>query len=489
MTIGSPHKVLHVAVELAPLVKLGGLGDVLGSLPKSLVRSGKVDARILLPAYPGVLENAEKYGYKFKRTGVSVSAAVNWRAWSASVLEGKVEGVTVYLLEQPELFSDPHVYPNDLNAETMLPFVFLCYAALELPKAVGWTPEIYHVHDWSTAILPLALRWHRYYRSMAEQFDVVLMLHNLAHQGLVDPAIVDGWGFVPEAFSIDGMEFYGRANLLKGAALASDSIIAVSPHYSWDIQTFDGGFGLHGVFSMLRAKLSGILNGIDYDIWSPATDKMLPAHFSSEDQAGKAVCRAKLIERCGWQDDGKPILLFIGRLVMQKGVDIMLRVLETKLGDSCRAVVIGSGAQEYEAWTEHLQRVFPQTFSCLNGFDEEFAHLAYAGSDILIMPSLFEPCGLSQIIAMSYGTVPVVRNTGGLADTVIDFDGSPDGTGFIFSDYSTFELEHAINRAIGAYWDKDRWKVVMTNAMRANFSWDQSTKAYISVYDRLKAGD
>lgn len=480
------HKVLHVTVEMAPFEKQGGLGDVLGALPKSLVRSG-VDARVLLPAFPGVIEKVKKHGLKCERLPEKVHAAIDWRVYSASVL--KVDaGAPVYILEQDELFTDPKVYPSEMSADSMIPFVFLSYAALELPKAAGWTPEIYHVHDWSAAILPIALRWHRHYKKMAEAFDIVLMLHNMAHQGIVDPSMIESWGLEPGAFSLDGMEFYGQANILKGAALASDAIIAVSPHYSWDIQTFDGGFGLHGVFSSLRSRLTGILNGIDYDVWSPEKDDVIPAHFSADSLGGKSICRARLLEHCGWKDDGKPILLFVGRLVQQKGVDIMLRMYETGMLDHCRAIVVGSGGLEYSSWADYLRKIRPDAFWSLTQFDEDLAHLAYAGADILIMPSLFEPCGLSQLIAMSYGTIPVVRNTGGLADTVIDFDSSPDGTGFIFSDYSSDELARATYRAITAFHDKDRWGTVMSNAMNADFSWDASTKAYISVYDRLKNG-
>jgi starch synthase len=285
------------------------------------------------------------------------------------------------------------------------------------------------------------------------------------------------------------MEFYGQANILKGGILASDAITTVSPHYSWDIQTPDGGFGLHGLFGSLRGKLTGILNGIDYDVWRPDVDSELPANFSVNDLSGKAACRKKLFEMCGWADDGKPVALFVGRLVQQKGVDILLTALERMLGESCRAVVIGSGLGQYEEWVRELKRSYPDCFWGFVGFGEDIAHLAYAGADMLLMPSLFEPCGLSQMIAMSYGTVPVARCTGGLADSVIDFDGSPDGTGFLFSDYSADELAQATFRAIAAFSDKSRWNTVIKNAMMSNFSWAASTDAYINLYDNLVSGN
>jgi starch synthase len=370
-----------------------------------------------------------------------------------------------------------------------MPFAFLSFAGLELPACIGWKPDIVHVHDWFTSILPIALKWHRHYRTMMSDYDVVLTIHNLAYQGVIDQSILASWGLTGEAFSLDSMEFYGQANILKGGIVACDAVTTVSPHYSWDIQTPDGGFGLHGLFNSLRGKLTGILNGIDYDIWHPDVDDELPAKYSVLDLSGKALCRKKLLELCGWTDDGRPIVLFVGRLVQQKGVDILFTALERALGESCRIVVIGSGMPQYEEWARELHRSHPDRFWCFIGFGEDVAHIAYAGADILLMPSLFEPCGLSQMIAMAYGTIPVVRNTGGLADSVIDFDGSPDGTGFIFSDYSADELAQATYRAIDAFGDGSRWNVVVKNAMRADFSWATSTDVYINLYDSLRGGN
>jgi starch synthase len=484
----APIRTLHVAVEMAPLVKQGGLGDVLGALPKAL-RGRSVDARVLLPAYPGAMDYLKEHGIEAKRLPERVYAALNWRVYSADVFETEVGGVPVYLLDQPELFSNPSVYPQSLSRVSVMPFAFLAMAALELPKRAGWKPDIFHVHDWSAAILPITLRWHKHYRALRPEYDVVFTIHNLAHQGMIDAASLTSWGMTKEAFSIDGLEFYGQANLLKGGLVSSDAITTVSPHYSWDIQTPEGGFGLHGVFGSLKGKLRGILNGIDYDVWSPSKDPLIPARFSVKDLSGKAECRKKLIEMCHWEDDGKPIVAFVGRLVQQKGIDILFTMLDWFMVDNFRAVVIGSGMSQYEDWAQQFSRSYPDYFWCFTGFNEEMAHLAYAGSDITVMPSLFEPCGLSQLIGMSYGSIPVVRCTGGLADTVIDFDASPDGTGFVFSDYSTDELLKAMYRATGAYQDKDRWAALVKNAMSADFSWDVSTASYISLYSGLKNGD
>lgn len=481
-------RVLHVTTEMAPLAKLGGLGDVLGALPKTQRKDG-VDARVLLPCYPGVMERVKKEGYRGEKLSRTLNVALNWRVYTANVWRIDAAGVWVYLLEQPELFTNPSIYPYALLPETVLPFVFLSQAALELPAVAEWEPHVLHAHDWPAAVLPISLKWHRHYKCMAANYDVVITVHNLAHQGIVDPELLSAWGLEEGAFSIEGLEFYGQANLLKGGLLAADAVTAVSPHYSWDIQTQDGGFGLHGVFSSMRNKLTGILNGIDYDVWNPRTDSSLPANFDASDMSGKAVCRRKLLEMAKMPVDDKPVLTFVGRLVQQKGVDILLEALDWILIDNCRVVLIGAGSQQYEEMAREFQSSYPEHSWCCTDFNEELAHLAYAGSDMLLMPSLFEPCGLSQMIAMAYGTVPIVRSTGGLSDSVIDFDTSPDGTGFLFSDYSADELCQAMYRAFNAFEDKPRWNQVVKNAMKADFSWTASAKAYIDLYNNLRNGD
>jgi len=484
-------RVLHVTSEMTPFVKAGGLGDVLGALPKALRRDG-VDARALIPAIPGVMERAEAEGFTLKKLPGTLNVALDWRVYSANVWRAEAsDGVKmpIYLLGQDELYTNPSIYPDILSHESVLPFVFLSLAALELPAFLGWKPQILHVHDWPTAILPVALKHHHYYKSMAQGYDVILTVHNPAHQGIIDPGILAGWGLEDEAFSLDGLEFYGQANLLKGGLLAADAITTVSPHYSWDIQTQDGGFGLHGVFSSSRHKLTGILNGIDYDVWNPRKDRYLPSGFDAKDLSGKALCRAKLLDIAGMPDDGKPLMTFVGRLVPQKGIDILLPALDWSLVDNCRMVLVGSGLQQYEEMVHEFRRSYPEHFWCFTEFSEELAHLAYAGSDVLVMPSLFEPCGLSQMISMAYGTIPIVRGTGGLADSVIDFDASGDGTGFIFSDYNSDELCQAMYRAFDVFSDHSRWSQVVQNAMRADFSWTTSAKAYIDLYQNLRNGD
>ncbi len=482
-----PVRVLHVSPEMAPLVKQGGLGDVVGALPKALRALG-ADCRVLLPAWPGVLDRARDRRLTLRRLPRNVHVALKWRVYSGRIWRTDVDDVPVYLLEQPELFANPDVYPASLEPEDALPFCFLSLAALELPGTVSFEPRILHVHDWTVAGVPAALRWHRHYQGHADRYDTVLTIHNLAHQGILDPRVLESWGFPRAAFALESMEFFGQINLLKGGIVAADAVTTVSPRYSWEIQTRDGGMGLEGVLASRRNKLSGIVNGIDPAIWSPGADEVLPARFDAEDLSGKAECRRVLLDRIGFPDDGEPLMLFIGRLVEQKGIDLILDSAE-RLLEGRRLLVVGTGQPYYLDRVRDLAARRPDRVFSFNEFDEDFAHLAYAGSDLLVMPSLFEPCGISQMIAMAYGTIPVVRAVGGLADTVIDVDGSPDGMGFLFSDYDAEEFLRAVERACGRLSDPAEAREIRRRGMRRDFSWGASASAYLHLYlDLLGVG-
>ena len=337
-----------------------------------------------------------------------------------------------------------------------------------------------------------ALRWHRYYSSFNEDYDTVFTIHNLAFQGIIDPSVLDGWGFSPKAYSnldSDSMEFFERLNMVKGAITTSEAFTTVSPSYSWDIQTTNGGLGLDGVIVAHRDKLRGIINGIDYEIWNPETDSFIPSNYSLKNMNGKEKCKKALLKECGWEDDGRPLLIFVGRLTEQKGIDIMIQGIRPFLAKKARCIIVGSGNDIYTRKIKEFEKENPDSLHAILEFNEEMAHLTYAGGDILVMPSLFEPCGLSQLIAFSYGTIPVARATGGLADTVIDADGSADGTGFLFTDYSSAELKKAIERALTAKKDHEKWDGIVRNAMSADFSWDNSAKAYSELYRDILTSD
>ncbi len=485
----SALRVLHVSPEMAPLVKKGGLGDVVGALPRKMQELG-VDGRVLLPLWPGVPEVLRKMHVSLSRETEKIHVSLDWRVYSAEVCPALVQGVQVYLLDQPELFGNPQVYPRETDEETTLPFVFLSYAALELEKAIRWRPHIIHAHDWPGAFIPAALQWHRHYKNLGGNYDTVLTLHNMAHQCVVEKSALNVWGLEPRAFSIGAMEFYGQVNVLKGGINASGAVTTVSPQYSWEIQTMKGGFGLDGVLLQNRKKLRGILNGIDYEVWDPSKDPLLPHSYDPKNLEGKKACRAKLLQECGFPEENRPLFVFISRLVEQKGIDLILGSMEELVRRNVRILILGSGHEVVERAFQEQMRRFPGKIWLHTGFNEPLAHLLYAGGDFLLMPSLFEPCGLSQLIAMRYGTVPVVRAVGGLSDTVIDVEGSPeDGNGFVFLDYSHEEFLKAVDRGLSLHAKTGEWQALVSRNMQVDFSWKRSARLYQQLYGSLLEGN
>ena len=339
-------KVLHVSPEAVPFCKVGGLADVAGSLPPSLRNSG-ADCRLLLPAWDGVLDTARKNGLKLVRVPRSVDVAIRWKVHKGTLWMSSGEGLPVYFLESP-FFEGKQIYPQQLDPESVLPFVFLSLAALELADAAEWYADVMHCHDWGTAPLISALLWHRYYRFMFSQYKTVFTIHNLAHQGLLPLHSLRDWGLVDDAFTLNGLEFYGGANLMKGAITGASAVTTVSPAYSREIQTENGGVGLGGLLRSHNSKIHGILNGLDTEYWNPATDSLLFHNYSPDDLAGKAQCRNTLFDQLGWKEDGRPLFTSVGRMVDQKGFDILLPAIQRMVEWGCRLYLVGSGQHEYE---------------------------------------------------------------------------------------------------------------------------------------------
>lgn len=484
-----PISVLHVASEMAPLIKTGGLGDVAGALPKVL-RGHGADARVLMPAWPGVLDAADGCGYLRSRAAGDISVALDWRVYTAKVWKAVCGGLPVYILEQPELFNSERIYPDSTAPRAALPFIFLSLAAFELTRTIGWTPRLYHTHDWQTAALPAAMRWHRRYARDTGKIGSVFTIHNIAYQGIFDPSGVEDWGFHPQAYSQldpESMEFYGGLNLMKGALTTSDAITTVSPRYSREILLPEYGFGLDGVIRSRQNALTGILNGIDRDVWNPETDRLIAGNYSADIPAGKMECRKAMFEKFAWKDDGRPVLAFVGRLTEQKGIDIMLGALEKLPAEKAHVVMVGSGDDYYNGKLSAFAARRKGSVHVITDFSEEGAHMVYAGSDIFLMPSRFEPCGLSQMIACAYGSVPVVRATGGLADTVFDADRDTAGNGFVFTDCTPDALLGAIHRAINAFYEPECWGRIVRNAMTKDFSWEASAAEYMKLYRSMLA--
>lgn len=465
---------------MAPLSKVGGLADVVSSLPKALVRL-RTDARVLIPAYPGVLDKAHDMGLRVTRIKRDIHVALNWRVTTAKLWKIQYEDVPVYAIDNCELFNNPLIYPEDIDPESILPFCFLSLAGYELSQAISWKPDILHAHDWGTSLVPISGKWHPFYSMVGKEYTTVYTIHNLAHQGIVSPSILDGLG-MEDSFTINRLEFFGSVNLMKGALITSDAVTTVSPRYAQEITGETMGVGLDGVIRERQDKIRGILNGLDTRYWDPLTDQLIPCNYSSEQMAGKRSCKEALLEKTGLEDISRPLVTMVGRLYSQKGIELVIGNMDDVIKEGANIFILGSGDETFERALEEKASSLPHRVSFARGYNEPLAHLAYAAGDIFLMPSLFEPCGLSQLIALRYGNIPLVRETGGLADTILDADKNTRGYGFVFSDFSSSSMLLACKRALQAFYSGERWNNIMTRAMKMDFSWDHSAPEYQSLY-------
>jgi starch synthase len=373
------------------------------------------------------------------------------------------------------------------------PYVFFCRAALEMLKRLKprWRPDILHCNDWHTGLLPVYAR--EFYQDVPVIADTasVFTIHNLAYQGNFRNEKWTATGLPESLRSVDGLEFYGEWTFLKGAMMFADQINTVSENYAREIQTVEYGSGLQGLMQTLhtRGALSGIINGIDYEVYNPATDPRIPCHFSADSPIGKAQCKAALQAESGLpQISDIPVIGLISRLADQKGLDLIHQISESLLRQPVQFVLLGTGDPAYERYFTQLQTRFPAQVHARIGFDVDLAQRIYAGSDLFLMPSRFEPCGLGQMFALRYGTIPIVRATGGLADSVHDFDPerAPKGNGFVFTEYTSDALMTAVCRALSIYQEKKVWSGLVRRALQSDFSWTRSAERYTALYHRAQ---
>ena len=464
-------KVLIAAAEAVPFAKTGGLADVTGSLPAALRAQG-VDARLVLPAYRGA--GARGNG-PARRVG-QVSVRVGASDVVGHVLEttSPGNGTPVYLIRNDAYYDRDGLYghPDDLER-----FTFFCRAVLALGRAVGWSADVIHCHDWHTGLIPvLALLEGRARPATA------FTIHNLAYQGTFpkDAARVIGVARGSEGFRL--LEMGGFLNFLKGGIVSADCVNTVSPKYAREIQTPDFGEGLDGVLRLRDEAVTGILNGIDYTEWDPATDAALAANYSRDDISGKLTCKRALQRANALPEEDVPVLGVVSRLATQKGLGLIELVLDELLAADLQFVLLGTGEPHYHELFEEVAKRLPDKTGINLKYDNTLAHRIYAGSDLFLIPSQYEPCGLTQMIALAYGTIPIVRATGGLADTVHEH--GPSANGFVFFDSSPDSLIAAIDRALAAYKDDLRWRGLMENAFASNFPWERSAGEYVKLYER-----
>ncbi|MCE5192828.1 MAG: glycogen synthase GlgA [Candidatus Cryosericum sp.] len=464
-------KVFLVASEAVPYVKTGGLGDVTGSLATALRTLG-ADTFLILPLYRAVIAQNLPLEHVTSR-----SLIVGSRSLSYAVFRHE----HTYFIAQNDLFDRDDLYTTRDGdyADNWLRFAFFAHATLETILALGGA-DVIHVHDWQTALLPVYLR----VLHPERQEKTLLTIHNIAYQGIFPAAVLPEIGLPGSVFTIRGLEFYGRVNYLKGGIVWADRINTVSPSYAREILTDDYGYRLNGVLETRRQHLSGILNGIDVSYWDPASDSALPYLYSSSSLTGKARDKESLLQEAGMSSDsGRPLFVMVSRLVAQKGMDLVLGALDDMMSLPINLMVLGTGDAGIETALEQKAAEYHGRFVFNRRFDEGLAHRMYAASDFFLMPSRFEPCGLSQMIALRYGSIPVVRRTGGLKDTIQDVHPKTGlGNGISFDDATSFDLLEAVKRAVALFTDKTSLRRIQAIGMGCDFSWQASAQEYLALY-------
>jgi starch synthase len=475
--------------EAVPYAKTGGLADVAGALPRALADAG-CDVRVVVPAYQSI----DRQRFAFRSIGDAAVSLGNERV-PVQFFESRLPGTAVpaYVIACGRYFDRSGLYgeagrdyPDNLQR-----FTAFCRGILSLLRHLGWPPQVLHCQDWQTALLPVWLRKEPRDAAWADT-GTLLTVHNLAYQGLFPPELLPATGLGADAFTPAGMEFYGKINLLKGGLVFADLLSTVSEQYAREIQTEEFGCGLEGVLRDRSAALIGILNGVDYATWDPSTDRLIPATYTPQDLAGKAVCKEHLQRALGLAvEPSAPLIGMITRLADQKGLDLVSAIIEAVLDMGAQFTLLGSGDPAYQTRFQELGARHRGRAVVTLGFDEALAHRIEAGADIFLMPSRYEPSGLNQLYSLRYGTVPVVRKTGGLADTIVD--ATPEtlarGTanGFVFETYAADALLGAIARALVAFRKPEVWRRLQSVGMRQDFSWSRSASRYVAAYRRIIA--
>jgi starch synthase len=486
-------RIAMLSAEAFPYAKVGGLGDVVGSLPKKLEKLG-AEVTLLMPAYQSI--HHDHFGIHSYTPLPAFDVKLGSNRFPVEVHTATMPGsnVRVFFIGNPDFFfrdgiyDDPHTHEG--YADNMERFIFFMKACLSLLPKVCHQVDIIHCHDWQTSLLPGIIRTTLRHNPFFSRVGTLLTIHNLAYQG-VFPKIalslmgIDDSHFFPES----PFEYWGKVNFLKAGIEYSDYVSTVSENYALEIQSDPAyGYGLEGVLRKSREKLCGIVNGIDFEEWNPETDPFLPAHFSSHDLSGKLKCRSQVLEYFGLapQSGRVPLIGIVSRLADQKGFDLIAGVIHEIFSLELQMVILGTGQRKYHELLRRIAASYPKKFAFKLAFDNHLAHQIEGGSDMTLMPSRYEPCGLNQLYSLRYGTVPIVRATGGLADTVVNYDGlGSTGTGFSFRGYSAGEMVAAIRRALKVYSNPQEWGKIVVRGMQEDWSWEKSAHKYLELYERI----
>jgi len=481
-------RIAFVASEFAPLAKTGGLADVSSALTRFLHRRG-VDLRVFMPLYARIERKALRLEALDSLRDVPL--VLGPHRYVISVLAGKLPGsdMTIFFIDCPVLYGRAGIYTRDPDEH--LRFLVLTRAMFECCQRMGFAPDIVHCNDWHTAFAPLWLKAVFNWDRLFEKTRSVLTIHNIGYQGVFSAAAQADLGLAGNAHLLHQEDLgHGRINSLKHGVMYADSVTTVSPTYAREIATPQYGMGLEGVVAARGADVVGILNGVDYDEWNPQTDPHVPAHFDARNLAGKERIKKFLVERfqLAYARE-RPLIGLISRLTVQKGIDLLFEALPRLLAErDFSFVALGSGEAHYEDFFERLARGFAGRVAFFRGYNEELAHVIEGGSDMFLMPSLYEPCGLNQMYSLRYGTVPIVRRTGGLADSVELYDPhSGEGTGIVFNDFNVEAVCWAVNTALDLFRNRRRWNRIVRNGLGKDFSWERQGQEYIALYDRLTA--
>ena len=476
--------IVFAASEGVPFSKTGGLADVVGALPRALAALGH-QVSVYLPRYRQTKLTEPVPEVR------SVTIPFDDQYRFASVVSGgSLHGVRFYFVEYPPYFDRDALYGTPAgdypdNAER---FALFSRTVLEASKILG-VPQIFHCHDWQSALIPVLVRTVYAEDPAFRDVGTVFTIHNMGYQGLFPPDTLPLLMLPWDLFTMSKMEFFGQVNFLKGALTYSDFITTVSRKYSQEIQTAEYGFGLEGVLRDRASTVTGILNGVDYDEWSPQTDKFIAAKYSPQDLSGKAMCKHDLLAAFGipTADVKLPVIGVISRFAAQKGFDLIAQIADRLAREEMIVVALGAGDKTYEEMFLRLNKQFPKKIAVKVAYDNAIAHKIEAGADMFLMPSRYEPCGLNQIYSLKYGTVPIVRATGGLDDTIEPWDArTGKGTGFKFSEYNGESLLLTIKHALTAYRDQTSWQALMRNAMNKDFSWNASAREYGKIYEKVR---
>jgi starch synthase len=481
-------RVVIVASEVVPFAKTGGLADVAGALPVALARMGH-QVSVIMPRYPMVERAVRSLEKVSEGLTVPMGSSIEQGAvWSARL----APKTPVYFIEQQAYFDRDALYTSASGdyPDNAQRFAFFAKAALEACRALKLQPDIIHCHDWQTALIPAYLKVAFPHDPVFASIGSLLTIHNIAYQGLFSPEVMEFLQLPPHTYSPDGVEFYGRVSYLKAGIVYADLINTVSQRYSQEIQTPEFGCGLDGILRYRGQDVSGISNGIDDREWNPATDRLIAARYTAANLSGKMLCKRDLLTTFGLSPEwlNAPVVGMVSRLVDQKGFDLIETAIHRMLALDIGLVVLGVGEARYEDLLRQMRARYAGKIGVAIGVDNVLAHKIEAGSDIFLMPSRFEPCGLNQMYSLRYGTVPVVRATGGLDDNVEAYDAvSGRGTGFKFEAYDAEALLAALQRAVTLYRDRASWEGLMQRGMQADFSWAQSARAYSDLYVKALA--